>query len=58
MTLSRTKFHKNLLSGSEVINGGHTNRKTHRQTDGQTGDLISLLSFFEYRLKWHLMSSL
>jgi hypothetical protein len=33
-----TKFHENVPSGSDVISGG--------QTDKQTGDLISLLSFF------------
>jgi hypothetical protein len=35
----RTKFHEILPSGSKVISGGRTDR--------QTGDLISLLSFFE-----------
>jgi hypothetical protein len=40
-------FHENLPSGSKVISGGHTDR----QTDRQTGDLISLLSFLESRLK-------
>jgi hypothetical protein len=29
----------------------HTNTDKHRQTDRQTGDLISLLSFLESRLK-------
>jgi hypothetical protein len=38
-----TKFRENLQSSSEVISGGHTDR--------QTGDLISLLSFFESMLK-------
>jgi hypothetical protein len=38
-----TKFHKTLPSGSKVISGGHTDRLT--------GDLISLLSFLEGRLK-------
>jgi hypothetical protein len=37
-----TKFHENVPSGSEVISGG---------TRRQTGDLISLLSFLESRLK-------
>jgi hypothetical protein len=41
-----TKFHENLQSGSEVVSGGHTDR----QTDRQTGDLISVLSFLEIRL--------
>jgi hypothetical protein len=41
-----TTFHeKNLLSGSKVISGGHT------QTDRNTFDLINLLSFLETRLK-------
>jgi hypothetical protein len=35
--------HENLLSGSEVISGGHTKK--------QTGDMISLLSFLESVLK-------
>jgi hypothetical protein len=39
----RTKFHENLPRGSEVISGEHIDR--------QTGDLISLLSFLESRLK-------
>jgi hypothetical protein len=39
----RTRFHENLPIGTEVISGGHTGR--------QTGDLISLLSFLEIRLK-------
>jgi hypothetical protein len=39
-----TKYHENLPSGSKVISG------TYTQTDGQTGDLISLLSFLESRL--------
>jgi hypothetical protein len=34
----RSKFHGNLPTGSKVIIGG--------QTDRQSGDLISLLSFF------------
>jgi hypothetical protein len=34
-----------ITSGSEVISGGHTVR--------QTGDLISLLSFLESRLKMY-----
>jgi hypothetical protein len=38
----RIKFHENLPSGSEVISGGQTDT---------TGDLISLLSFLESRLK-------
>jgi hypothetical protein len=38
----RAKFHENILSDSEDIGGGHTDR----QTDRQTGDLISLLSCF------------
>jgi hypothetical protein len=42
-----TKFHENLPSGSEVINGGPTDTKT----DTQTGDVKSLLSFLESRLK-------
>jgi hypothetical protein len=43
----RTKFHENVTSGSEVINGGHADR----QTDRQTGDVISLLSILESGLK-------
>jgi hypothetical protein len=43
-----TKFHENLPSGLKVISGG-TDR--HRHTNRQTGDLISLLSFLESRLK-------
>jgi hypothetical protein len=39
-----TKFHENLPSSSNVFSGG-----THRQTE--TGDLISLLSFLESKLK-------
>jgi hypothetical protein len=39
----RTKFHEILPSSSKGISGGYTDR--------QTGDLISLLSFFESRLK-------
>jgi hypothetical protein len=31
------------ITGSEVVSGGHTDR--------QSSDLISLLSFFEIRLK-------
>jgi hypothetical protein len=46
MTLLHTKFHGILPSGSKVISEGLTNR----HTDRQTGDLISLLSFFESRL--------
>jgi hypothetical protein len=42
-----TKFHKNLPSSSKVISRAHRNR----QMDKQTGDLISLLSFLESRLK-------
>jgi hypothetical protein len=36
-----TIFHENLPSGSKVISGG--------QTDRETGDLISLLSFLEVK---------
>jgi hypothetical protein len=32
----RTKFHENILSGSEVIGGEHTDRQPHRQTATQT----------------------
>jgi hypothetical protein len=39
----RTKFHKYLPSGSKSISEGHTDR--------QTGDMISLYSFLESRLK-------
>jgi hypothetical protein len=39
-----TKFHENLPSGSKLLAGD-------TQTDRQTGDLISLLSFLESRLK-------
>jgi hypothetical protein len=48
----RTKFHENPLVGSKVISGGHTDRQAdaHTQTDGQAGDLISPLSFFESKL--------
>jgi aryl-alcohol dehydrogenase-like predicted oxidoreductase len=37
-----TKY-EDLLGGSEVISGAHTDRHTHRETDRHTGDLISLL---------------
>jgi hypothetical protein len=43
----RYKFHENLSRGSEVISGG--------QTDRQAGDLISLFSFMESRLKTELL---
>jgi hypothetical protein len=43
----RAKFHEKLPSYSKVVSRGHTNRQTHRRT----GDLISLLSFFESRVK-------
>jgi hypothetical protein len=41
----RTKCHENLPRGSEVISRGQTDRYR------QTGDLKSLLSFLESRLK-------
>jgi hypothetical protein len=46
-----TKFHENLSSRSEVISGGH------RQTDRQTGDLISILSFFKSRLNIYVSAN-
>jgi hypothetical protein len=42
-----TKFHENPPVGSKVISGGHTCARAHTQA----GDLISLLSFLESRLK-------
>jgi hypothetical protein len=42
-----TKFNENPPLGSKIISGGHTDRQIY----GQTGDLISLLSFLESRLK-------
>jgi hypothetical protein len=44
-----TKYH-DLPSSSKVINGGY-------RQDRQTGDLISLLLFFESRLKTNLQTS-
>jgi PIN domain nuclease of toxin-antitoxin system len=29
----RTKFHENLISGSEILTGGYTDRQTYKQTD-------------------------
>jgi hypothetical protein len=49
-----TKYHENLAGGSKVISGGtrtHAREHTHTHTHTQTGDLISLLSFLESRLK-------
>jgi hypothetical protein len=44
----RTKYHEDLPSGSKVISGG--------QTDRQTGDVISLLSFSEIWLKEQILT--
>jgi hypothetical protein len=46
-----TKSHENPPVGSKVISGGHTGARAHTRTDRQAGDLISLLSFLESRLK-------
>jgi hypothetical protein len=52
------KFHPSLSAGSKIISRDtdrqthtHTHTHTHTYTDRQTGDLISLLSFSESRLK-------
>jgi hypothetical protein len=50
-----TKFYETLPSGSKVITGGHIDRQTDTHTYTHTGDLISLLSFLESRLKVGLL---
>jgi hypothetical protein len=51
----RTKFRVNVPSSSKVISGGHSHTDgqtdAHARTHTHTGDLISLLSFLESRLK-------
>jgi hypothetical protein len=51
MALPPYQIHENLHSSSKVISGGHMERERERKTDRQTGDLISLLSFLENRIK-------
>jgi hypothetical protein len=51
-----TKFHPNLSTSSKVVGGGpqrhtHIHIHTYIHTHTQTGDLISLLSILESRLK-------
>jgi hypothetical protein len=46
----RTKFHENILSGSEFIGGGHTDSRTDSQPDRQTGDMMSRFDFFYSRM--------
>jgi hypothetical protein len=48
MALPPYQIHENLLGGSKVIVG------THRQSDRQTGDSISLLPLLESNIKTFL----